>query len=71
MRMLLIQHTKAVISKNCSASVPGGLTKARLQLAATLFSPGLIGFAGDENGFVKDEFAPGERERNLKAIPTL
>ena len=53
------------------ASIFRTLAKAGLEFAAALFTFGVVGFAGDEDGLVEDEFAPGKRKGNLEAIPAF
>jgi hypothetical protein len=61
----------ALTASGNSALVIRGLAKPGLEMGAVLFPPGFVSFAADENGLVEDEFAPGEREGNLKAVPAF
>ena len=54
-----------------AASIGRGLAQAGLERAAAFFSPGFVSLAGDEDGLIEDEFAPGKRKGNLEAVPAL
>src|SRR5579859_5481981 len=54
-----------------SGSIDRTSAKAGLKLATAFFPAGLVSFARDEDRLVQDEFALGERDGDLEAVPTL